>query len=79
MFELLVTSCGQNQDIQQDYLLDIHDKFQVCFARLTRTRRLHFMIPRNVGIPLDKKLGEFQQFRYLSSCTLSEGNAATCW
>lgn len=26
-----------------------------------------------------KKFREFQQFRYLSSCTLPEGNAATCW
>lgn len=51
MFELW-TSCQfrQNQDIQQDCLLEIHDKFQVCFARLARSIRLHCMIPHNVGI-----------------------------
>lgn len=43
------TSC-QNQDIQQDCLLEIHDKFQLCFARLARSIRLHCMIPHNVGI-----------------------------
>ena len=51
-FEPIWTSCQfrQNQYIQQDSLLEIHDKFQLCFARLARSIRLHCMIPHNAGI-----------------------------
>ena len=66
----LWTSCQfrQNQDIQH---------CPVVFCKIGKIHKATLHEPSKCWN--SKKFSEFQQFRYLSSCTLPEGNAATCW